>query len=141
MTREIKFRAWDKLTNRMSDNFTLFDIYAGRDESTIPDKDNMTFYFGDNELYDIIIMQYTGLKDKNGKEIYEGDILKNTKNHNQLVEVYWEGCVVDDVKWIQWGGWGFRKVKSDKNFLYAIYDGEIEVIGNIYENPELLKGI
>lgn len=87
------------------------------------------------------LMQFTGLHDRNGKEIYEGDILQNTKHSNQLVEVYWQGCTTNNAHWIKWGGWAFRKVQNDGNFTFAVYDNEIEVIGNIYENPDLLKTV
>lgn len=92
-----------------------------------------------------VFMQFTGLLDKHDKEIYEGDILKNNKHGGQLVEVYWKGCIkdggsVNGEDWINWGGWHFRKVdKTSKKSTYAIYNSEIEIIGNIYENPDLLK--
>ena len=66
MNREIKFRAWDNLENRMYEN-VQFGIYQDPDE---------IISFGDIlSLARFEIMQYTGLKDKNGKEIYEGHIL------------------------------------------------------------------
>lgn len=70
-----------------------------------------------------ILMQYTGLKDKNGVEIYEGDILKfNTKGGNEMVYE------------VKWKGKGFKPTRmSDDN------QEEIEIIGNIYQNPELLQ--
>lgn len=129
--RTIKFRCWDKKAKRMSDNFTLFDIYAGRDDSTIPDKDNMTFYFGNNELYDLELMQFTGLTDKHGVEIYEGDIVRVKYNLGSMEENR-----IDEVFWNEYqGGFALRDAPSG-NLEIAKY---IEVIGNVYENEDLLK--
>ena len=79
-------------------------------------------------------MQYTGLKDKNGKEIYEGDI----------VEIKWlDGSTAKTV--CEWVDYGFSLVRKDGcfdrysvNFSGSVVDGQY-VIGNIYENPELLN--
>ena len=86
-----------------------------------------------------VIMQFTGLKDKNGKEIYEGDILEHIVKHNpkqmgktfrNTVE-YFNGNIC---------GWRIRNksfhFKLTENWLF---NQEPEVIGNIHENPELLK--
>jgi len=115
--RQIKFRAWDKKYKIMTACVTLKHISEG--------------FEGINNN---IVMQFTGLKDKNGKEIYEGDLIKFW---DYLGEVYYED-----------GQYVFSEVEPYKYYeLYyidlrsMIYEEqqEIEVIGNIYENPELLK--
>ena len=73
-----------------------------------------------------VLMQYTGLKDKNGKEIYEGDIVISDNKGTRDEIVFSTGCFC---------------LKSAMMYYEASYWGdEIEVIGNIYENPELLEG-
>ena len=116
-----------------------FRAYRHKDNSMVhfPDKDLILECgdFGQNWLIDSDnwkLMQYTGLKDKNGKEIYEGDIVKNTWNagfgyETDLVETEFEvdyrfGC------FFPVGGSGGEIEMS-----------EYEIIGNIYENHELLK--
>lgn len=75
-------------------------------------------------------MQFTGLKDKNGKEIYDGDIVKEGKNIGQVI------C---DDEWVEFyitpiGGYFSEDLSSRMEKWYMI-----EVIGNIYENPDLIK--
>ena len=101
--REIKFRAWCKPTKFMWN--------WGRIKNKEFAGNGLDFMIDNDEW---VLMQYTGLKDKNGKEIYEGDILK-TPQGNRVVE--WD---LND---------GWRNVGR--------YFGNVEVIGNIYENPKL----
>lgn len=118
--REIKFRAWDKASKNLWPGKSMIDLFYQCDGGY--------FYgnlgWGDLESSDIILMQYAGLVDKNGKEIYEGDIVKD--GNNILTEIKWEEFEHNE------GGYfsGF--------FLNDDSPRVIEVIGNIYENPELL---
>jgi uncharacterized phage protein (TIGR01671 family) len=82
---------------------------------------------------DFILMQFTGLKDKNGKEIYEGDILRTiTYDKTYEVSFYIGSFVLIDKDP------GFTTIKKSPIGCYQT-DIILEVIGNIYENPELLK--
>ena len=87
-----------------------------------------------NDEEEPILMQFTGLKDKNGKEIYEGDIVKNK---SELYKVKF-AC----------GAFGVINIENDMDASPFCSGGkwekwlkEIEVIGNIYENPELLTNL
>jgi len=110
--REIKFRAWDKEKKIMDYNPS---IPAFGDINNI----YLNGWFSENSYF--ILQQFTGLKDKNGKEIYEGDILE--LKHNDRVVL--KHIVVWNEKRCGWSDY------EPKN--------EFEVIGNIYENPELLN--
>ena len=133
--REIKFRAWD--TKIMSyDGFSIEAV--GR-----------AYWFGDfmeemGELGDsCTLMQYTGLKDKNGKEIYEGDIVVfEYKGEDDPPEiVYWDDNAA--CWWIKSFNYENRKWEVDLEFWDGCFKDEamehFRIIGNIYENPELLS--
>ncbi len=123
MNREIKFRAWDGDTLRDCEEI----IRNGWSPLTTKE------YNGNK----IIWMQFTGLKDKNGKEIYEGDLLHIVIDDDECVrEIKYYGdkeYPAFDVDEIPWLG-------NESNYLSSISNlGTMEIIGNIYENPELLK--
>lgn len=121
MEREIKFRAWHPEENKMWDNVGTDGEFAILD----------TRHTGLKHLKgESFLMQYTGLKDKNGVEIYESD----------QVDYYYKDQAIRGV--IQWGkvSWCiFYKTPKGFDRLNRISPkAEIEVIGNIHQNPELL---
>ena len=129
MSREIKFRIWDKRENSFYPELYLrhYNVAVSWDGGTI----YQNFISGDREVgNEVIVQQYTGLKDKNGVEIYEGDIVKATSdqytNENFVGKVIFdEGCFLT---WI------------NKNDIRGIWgEDDIEVIGNIFENKDLLE--
>ena len=132
MAREIKFRAWDKKDTRMIVHEQDFiplkvtNIGVLRLDAT-SEEEKWTIVSGDR----FELMQYTGLKDCRGKEIYEGDIVSTKySDTNHVVKYFGYNFYAD----------GFYNSAFDcPGDLFSECDDEdIEVIGNIYENPELL---
>lgn len=129
--REIKFRAWNKEKNIMcyedEDNSAGYlDGWIASDIQVINQTLNSDFT---KETYDF--MEFTGLKDKNGKEIYEGDIVKIIVNNN--IE---KTCVVEYKNGVF--GVMFSK-QAELTAFPHFHNTTFEVIGNIYTNPELLE--
>lgn len=126
--RDIKFRVWDNENKEMLKVQELdFEstFYGGRIAIRT---DQYNDYF---DTEDMILMEYTGLKDKNGKEIYEGDIIQYDDIHKGVVE-YSE----------EYAQFILKETGSIADEYEALGEFNIkvfEILGNIYDNPELLE--
>ena len=124
---EIKFRAWYEEEKEMQ---SVIDIYFNKNKGDIESfvtKGKKATYHTDVHTHKL--MQYTGLKDKNGVEIYEGDILSGwIGSHWHSGEDKFEEVVKYD-----------EKTASYNFAAIEVRYGDLRVIGNIYENPELLE--
>lgn len=130
--RAIKFRAWDG--GEMS-----YDVLSGHSSGNVCDVDEqgeaVWFWHEPPQA----VMQFTGLKDKKGREIYEGDIIKDSRD--ALLEVYWHENKAFYALRLLSGPEPHGKFNSEgEQFSYGfIVWHDCEVIGNVYENPELVK--
>ena len=118
-----KFRAWDKTTSKLH---VVNGIYCDNKKIHYIDDNRVRFVGFDN----VIIMQSTGLKDKNGKEIFERDIVKMAK------DVYSEPTYYEVVR--HYGG-AYRLESKQHGCELWLRHTDCEVVGNVYENPELLE--
>lgn len=126
--RDIKFRAWDKNKKAFVDPKNLLhgSIWGDGEKNSA----QLTY------SSDVYLMQYTGLKDKNGIEIYEGDIVSGTMPDTSKDEDFTAMIV-------EWVDDGFSVVRQNHiyfgDLISPVLNNCIEVIGNVYENPELVK--
>jgi len=157
--REIKFRAWDKKRKKMIYDY-IEDKSMDRDDTYImieldgtvhaydsDDAGKNGLWEHENDNFDLEVMQYTGLKDKNGKEIYEGDIIRDDWlgtaeiRYNDIIAGYW-AKLFKRKKYVS-----MNDIDSEYIDITLLAENvgekagkiEQEVIGNIYENPELVK--
>lgn len=138
MQDRFKFRLYDKAIGEM-----VYDVCIGfikdsgkTDDWVCADTSCGQITYRDDKLKDIVLMQCTGLTDKNGKLIYEGDIIKylyyNPERYTKWIVVFNPDTLEFGIR--DYGYIGYQRLTS-----YSIFNNKVEVIGNIYENPELLK--
>jgi hypothetical protein len=135
LSRTIKFRVYDKENKRM--------LYSSepRDQG---EREYIPFQFGvgwsdweKSWLSDL--MQFTGLKDKQGKEVYEGDIIKAVlEDSGELKDVVEQVYYTEE--YAAFGPFCHLMHYDEGRWIDCLQNDEFEVIGNIYEHPELLKG-
>lgn len=113
--QEIKFRLWCKHCKKMRLDVVILSQHGVTVKEGAP--------------HFVEWMQFTGLKDKNGKEIFEGDVLRAYRRRTEMIfEVFWD---------VAWCGFKIKYPTMDWNAALG-FDAPYEVIGNIYENPDLL---
>lgn len=145
--RELKCRAWDAGEQRMIGPMSIWEIFGGLNnlfESTVTKEDienaqksgadgvESILLLGERLIArreQITWLQYTGLKDKNGKEIYEGDVIRIT-GISPAVYQGQKDTPYESVYHIEWGRLSWSP-------HWAEYEG-VEILGNIYENPDLM---
>lgn len=135
--RKIKFRAWDKKEKRIFKVDELIMSYT-----TFVHLENHPNYGSQRHgLGEVELMQFTGLLDENGKEIYEGDVVEYFRVGDRSNKI-------GEIRFVQFGffiptdDWQKISVLLSTRVLLAVEKGTVKkVIGNIYENPELLEKV
>ena len=124
--REPKFRAWDNTSKDIGGQRMI-----GWEELDQLDKDDLIAFMdvARGKTKDVILLQYTGLKDKQGKEIYDGDLVRYKWSHTLRA---------GRIEWSFTRFWAVDDPRALDRWAYS-RSNEMEVIGNIWENPEALK--
>lgn len=127
---KLKFRAWLKKEQKM-DNY--IDHISWLEDELYCIGDGITYMVS---AEDLVLMQSTGLRDKNGKEIFEGDIVQFEDCYTETDFLYVNTGIVE------WSQGSFTITNRDSVEMGDLLDGEfldVTIIGNVYENPELLE--
>ena len=129
--REIKFRAWVK------EKKAIFEVilidYVTKKVTYLLERVGHLLNIRHDKFNNVELMQYTGLEDKNNKEIYEGDIVKLRANHGIGVVKYYD----------EWGAFVVEYIKPRQLAVLGMnyYKEDIEILGNIYQNLELYEEV
>jgi uncharacterized phage protein (TIGR01671 family) len=136
--RELKFRAWHNKQKKM---YSAEELGIDQLTLSVDGRGFVNVHDGNREFsrfyYFMEPMQFTGLHDRNDKEIYEGDILKRTGCLHVFEETPFD--IIGKVEWCV-GDAGFRFICYTEEHIFVIQTQD-EVIGNIHENPDLLKEV
>ena len=137
----LKFRAWDVDYKEM----VTLDNFIEKNGSEEFHNENLSAFF--QHFYRCEIMQSVGLKDKNQRDIYEGDIVlysefdeEDFDNRTEFID----NSIIDTVGYSEKVGYCLKNISSSEykyeHNIFKMTNGTIEIIGNIYENKELLEG-
>lgn len=138
--REIKFMVWDIIRRSFDGPFTLKNFITGNYPHM--------YRWGWDKL-DLVFVQYTGLKDRNGKECYEGDIIKDLNSYVQHIDpILDDNGVLSSMIDYQLGfnlevymsrySWAAKNENADY-VAFSQWQDNFEIVGNIYQNPKLLE--
>lgn len=139
MNREILFRGKSEVNGEWREGYYFKTIVGEHELHCIMPFGQIVKTLLDNRVYQITqetLGQYTGLTDKNGTRIFEGDIVKVFDKCN---ERWADGVAVIKFSYDYAGGWIVDDPVSHANFTIGIHTDIVEVIGNIHDNPELLE--
>lgn len=120
----VKFRAWDKIQNKMIHSFVM------KNDGTVYNSDEYGNLTGSIPKEDIVLMQYVGKKDKKGIEIFDGDIVNGAEFNGS----YAFGYVAYNKKSCEFLIYPIGRMMEGCSYIKS---SQIEVIGNVYENNEL----